>query len=296
MKLLIAGSIILLAYGVGEGQEQVVRQISWGELYQRGQLLTGEVQRGDPPGPGEYLVIANTQSAPITVSLLALPDPGITTTQYALTGSVSYEGVTGTGYLEMWNYFQGGGAYFSKTLGESGPMGSLRGSSNWRPFSLPFFSNAEAGAPSKLEFNLVLPGPGTVRLGPLRLVQYPEGYNPFSTPGAWWNDRTAGWIGGIGGSICGSLGALIGILSGLGKSRRFVILLCVLLIAFGLACLMAGAIAWLVSQPYAVYYPLLLFGVICTAVVGGILPGILRRYRQIELRRMTSMDLDAASA
>lgn len=296
MKLLIAGSLIVLLSGVSAGQEQLVREISWSQLKESGQLPTGEIQRGDPPGPGEYLVITNTENAPITVALLALPDPGITRTQYALTGSVSYEGVTGTGYLEMQNYFPGDGPYFSKTLGQSGPMGSLQGSSSWRPFSLPFFSNAEGGVPSKLEFNLVLPGSGTVKLGPLRLVEYPEGFNPLLTPGAWWSDQRAGWIGGIGGSICGCLGALIGTLAGLGKARRLVISLCVALIVFGVACLMAGVVAWLVSQPYAVYYPLLLGGVICTAVVGGNLPGVCKRYRQIELRRMTSMDVDAASA
>lgn len=296
MRLLIAGSLIVLASAVSAGEEQLVRDISWSQLKESGQLLTGEIQPGDPPGPEEYLVIKNDQSLPMTMALVELPDPGITTTQYALTGRVSYEGVTGTGYLEMWNHFPGGGAYFSRTLGQSGPMGSLQGSANWRPFYLPFFSNAEAGAPSKLEFNLMLPGSGTVKLGPLRLVQYPEGYDPFLVPGAWWSDRTAGLIGGIGGSICGCLGALIGILSSLGKARRLVISLCVVLIAFGMACLMAGVAAWFVSQPYAVYYPLLLFGVICTAVVGGNLPGIRRRYRQIELRRMTSMDVESFSA
>lgn len=296
MKLLIAGSIIVLSCGVIQGQEKLVRDISWSQLKESGQLLTGEIQPGDPPGPEEFLVIKNEQNLPITVSLFALPDPGITTTQYALTGSLSYEGVTGTGYLEMWNHFPDGGAYFSKTLGQSGPMGSLQGSSNWRQFTLPFFSDAKTGAPSKLDFNLVLPGSGTVKLGSLRLVQYPEGHNPLLAPQAWWSEQTAGWISGIGGSICGCLGALIGTLGGLGKARRLVISLCVALIAFGVACLMAGAVALLVSQSYAVYYPLLLGGVICTAVFGGNLPGICKRYRQIELRRMASMDINAANA
>lgn len=296
MRLLIAGSVAILACGASAGEEQHVRDISWSQLKESGQLPAGEIQRGDPPGPDEYLVIANTENAPMTVALLALPDPGITTTQYALTGSVSYEGVTGTGYLEMWNHFPGGGAYFSKTMGESGPMGSLQGSSNWRQFSLPFFSDAATGAPSKLEFNLVLPGSGTVKLGPLRLVEYPEGFNPFLAPGAWWSDQTAGWIGGIVGSICGCFGALIGTLGGMGKARQFVISLCVALIAFGVVCLLVGVVALLTSQPYAVYYPLLLIGIICTAVVGGNLPGICKRYRQIELRRMSSMDVDVASA
>ena len=291
MRLLILFSMSALVCGVSQGEEQLVRDISWSQLRDSGQLLAGEVQEGEPPAPSEYLVITNEQEAPMMVSLLELTEPGITTTQYALNGSISYENVNGTGYLEMRNHFPGGGAAFSRTLGQSGPMGSLRGSSNWRQFSLPFFSDAKTGVPSKLQFNLVLPGAGSVRLGPLRLVEYPDGFNPMLTPGAWWTDRTAGWIGGIAGSIVGCLGALIGTLAGLGKARRLVVSLCAALIVFGVACLVAGVIAWLISQPYAVYYPLLLGGVICTAVMGGNLPGIRRRYQQRELQKMTAMDV-----
>jgi hypothetical protein len=283
--------MIALGCGASQGEERLVREISWSQLRDSGQPVAGEIRPGKPPAPSEYLEITNEQNVPLTVSLVELTQPGITTTQYALNGSVSYEGVGGTGYLEMWNHFPDGSAYFSRTLGQSGPLGSLQGSSNWRPFSLPFFSNAEAGFPSKLQFNLVLPGAGSVRLGPPRLVEYPDGYTPPLTAGAWWDEQTAGWIGGIAGSIIGCIGALIGTLAGLGKARSFVVFLCVASIVFGAACLVAGVVALILSQPYAVYYPLLLLGVICTAVMGGNLPGIRRRYQQRELQKMTAMDV-----
>jgi len=57
--------------------------------------------------------------------------------------------------------------------------------------------------------------------------------------------------------------------------------------------LVAGLVALGLGQPYAVYYPLLLFGGILTVVCGGLLPVIRRRYAEIELRRMTAMDLGA---
>lgn len=295
MRLLIAVSVVLSACGVSAGSEQLVLDIHWRAMKESGRLSVGELQRGDESGPDEYLVVTNTEDLPMSVGLLTLTDPGITATDYALTGLVSYEGVRGIGYLEMWNHFTGGGAYFSKTLGESGPMGSLQGTSNWREFSLPFLSNAETGVPNRLEFNLVLPGPGTVKLGPVRLVQYPEGFAGMSRAGAWWSERTAGWIGAIGGTICGCLGALIGTLNSLGRARRLVVSLSVGLVAFGVVCLAMGGIAWLSSQPYAVYYPLLLGGVICTAVFGGLLPQIVQRYRQLELRKMMSMDVDSVN-
>ncbi len=295
MRLLIALSVVVLACRPAAGQEELVLSIRWSEVQQKGQLLAGEIQPGGGAGPDEYLAIRNATELPLNAALISLEHPKITTTQYALTGTVSYEGVRGTGYLEMWNHFPGGGAYFSRTLGDSGPMGSLRGTSNWRPFMLPFVSDAKTGPPSRLELNLALPGPGTVKLGELRLVQYPNGLAALSPAKAWWTDRTAGWIGAIGGSMCGCLGAMIGLLSGLGKARRSVISLSVGLVAFGVACLVAGLVAWLVSQPYAVYFPLILGGVICTAVVGGSLPGICRHYQAMELRKMASMDVDTVS-
>jgi len=232
----------------------------------------------------------------MSVSLLTLADPGITATQYALTGSVSYDAVQGTGYLEMWNHFPNGGAYFSKTLGDSGPMGSLRGSSSWRPFSLPFMSDEETGVPNKLVFNLVLPGPGTVKLADLRLVEYPDGFAAVSHPGAWWSDRNAGWIGAIGGVIFGVLGGLVGVLTGFGLARRFVFALSVAMLASGVTCLMLGIVAVSVSQPWGVWYPLLLSGSLCTILFGALLLVIRWRYQQIEIRRMASMDVDALHA
>lgn len=291
MRILIAVSLLLVvACDSIRGEEQFIRDIKLSEL-QGG----GELQKGEAGGPEEYLVITNTENLPMTVSLLALTDPGITATEYALTGRVSYEDVQDAGYLEMWNYFPNGGAYFSRTMGTSGPMGRLLGSSNWRPLSLPFVSDAETGVPKSLEFNLVLPGPGTVRLADLRLVQYPDGFAQVSGAQAWWDERASGWIGAIGGAICGCLGALIGVLCSLGKARQFVLWLCAGFVVLGVVCLATGGIALAMSQPYCVYYPLLLLGGLLACVFGGLLPAIRHRYQQIEMRRMTSMDVDAVS-
>jgi hypothetical protein len=90
---------------------------------------------------------------------------------------------------------------------------------------------------------------------------------------AWWGDRDAGWIGGVGGGVIGSLGALIGVLGGLGKARRFVVALTTTLIAVGALGMIVGLIALTLSQPYAVWYPLLLGGIILTTVCGGESPG-----------------------
>ena len=107
------------------------------------------------------------------------------------------KGVQGKSYLEMWSHFAGGGAYFSRTLGDAGVMRHLEGSSDWRPFLLPFFSDEKVGLPTRLVVNVAFVGRGTIELTPVTLYQLRSG---------WWTDQAAGWIGGIGGSVIGTLG------------------------------------------------------------------------------------------
>lgn len=99
-----------------------------------------------------------------------------------------------------------------------------------------------------------------------------------------------GLVGGIGGSLIGCLGALIGILASVGKGRRFVLTTISSLIVAGIFLVIAGVIAVAMKQPYAVWYPLLLGGAIMAFVFSVNLYPIKRRYDDLEIRRMTSMD------
>lgn len=90
--------------------------------------------------------------------------------RYLVKGWIRYDHVEGDGFVEMWNHF-GDQAFFSRTLGESGPMGKVTGTSGWRVFILPF--NPEEGMkPDRLEVNLVLPGKGTATITDVRLVDF----------------------------------------------------------------------------------------------------------------------------
>jgi len=290
MKRLIASSLIVLGCTSAAFCEQVLREISWSKLKEAGRSSAGEIQQGGPPGPTEQLKIVNAEDRRKVVTVLRIDSPGITSSRYAVHGQVRCEGVQGKGYLEMWSCFADGGEYFSRTLGRYGPMRKLEGSCGWRPFVLPFFITEGTARPETLVINVVLPGRGTVYLGPLRLLQYSQAESPTAAAGQWWDEQTAGMVGGIGGAVLGCLGGLIGTLAGLGKAGRFVLALSKAIFLFGFVLLAGGLVALSQSQPYAVYYPLLLGGVICTVVMGGTLPALRRRYEQDELRKIASMD------
>ena len=111
---------------------------------------------------------------------------------------------------------------------------------------------------------------------------------------AWWSDRTAGYVGGIAGSAIGLISGLIGALIGMGKARRLAFSLVYGIFIFGVISLVLGIAAVILSQPYAVYYPLLLLGLMSPiiAIIFGSLRNLIRkRYEEIELRKIDAMDI-----
>ena len=196
----------------------------------------------------------------------------------------------------MWSVFPDNSRYFSKTLSSSGPTGTIHGTSASREFILPFSSSVRSGTPSKLEINLVLPAQGKVWISPLKLSEFEksEWADAMTAEGAWWGNRTGNLMGTILGPLLGMLGALVGVLSGRGRGKNVCLAICWATLTFGVVCLVTGMIALIMQQPYAVFFPLLLIGVIGTMVMGTVLPTIRQRFSDIELRKMESMDVSAA--
>jgi hypothetical protein len=272
---------LLLIVGVG-WSEEVLRRFDW----------TGPEAPPLPPKAtikgGDLEIVCDAAGG--SVPVLVIPDPGIDTQRWALRTKLRYDEVVGSGYLEMWSHFPDGGQYFSRSLGNGGPMGKIEGSADWRVVVLPFFSTAKE-PPVALDLNLVLPGAGTVVLGPIELVQYEDTEDPLTPAGAWWDQRTAGLIGGGIGALIGVMGGLIGILCGRGKAEGVVVSLMHVMKLVGLAGLALGIVALAVKQPYAVWYPPLLIGVICTSLGFALTPTVRRRYAELEDRRMRAHDL-----
>ena len=119
----------------------------------------------------------------------------------------------------------------------------------------------------------------------------PRMVNPAGqqTP-AWWSDRDAGLIGGIGGGVLGLLGGLIGSLGGCGKARWLVLPLTAILAVLGIASLVTGVIALTLGQPYAVWYPLLLAGLVLSIVMDPMFFLLRWAYQQREFRKMAALD------
>src|SRR5262245_8010203 len=269
--------------------EQVVRDLPWGAPAVERPPDAGVVHPADATAGFPYLRVTQADDAPARVTVLTLDAPGITGFPYAIAGSVRYEGVRGQGYLEMWSAFPDGGRYFSRTLG-SGLLRPLQGTTGWRPFVLPMFADAGTPLPAGLVLNVVLPARGTVDLGPLRLVQYRRDENPLAAAGQWWSEETGGLVGGLLGGAVGIMGGVIGWLASRAAARGFVLGATRGLAALGVAARVAGIAAMLRGQPWAVFYPLSLLGLLAAAIFGGLLPSIRRRYDEAELRRMQAAD------
>ena len=246
------------------------------------------------------LHVWNDRDEPLTVPILKLDSPPITADQYGLQGSIRYRDVEQDACVEMWSYFPDGSCYFSRTAGEVGPMRKITGTSDWRPILLPFINNPGNAPPTKLVVNVILPGKGEIDLTGMTLTQNATAPTsaPTTTPAVsaaqsppgWWGPREGTWIGALGGSAMGLLGGLVGLLVHLRTARQTTFAVLYALMGCGGLSLAAGIVALARAQPYEVYYPLLLLGLLGVIIPAASLPAIRRQYREIELRRMQALD------
>jgi hypothetical protein len=110
----------------------------------------------------------------------------------------------------------------------------------------------------------------------------------------WWTSQEAGLIGGIGGSAIGVfggiLGATIGLLAPRGIARPLVLGAQIAMAALGVVLLGAGVYAAATGQPYHVYYPLLLGGLLAAGLMGGLLPVTIGAYARAERNRLSAAE------
>jgi hypothetical protein len=236
----------------------------------------------------------------ITVRLLAIDDPPVTSGLYGIVGEVAYHGtagqsdLSGEGYLETWNYFANGSKYFTRTLADAGPMQKLSKSSAMRRFELPFQSNDNL-LPTRIEMNLVLRGTGTVSVRSLKLVQMPP--RIVATPSNAgthippWFVRNIGLIQFI---LVIALLACVMVMRSLmqrGKGKPFVLGVFSLILIGGAIQLVAAIMSILWMRPPNVTLSLLAGAAIMLIIPALSMKAAVAHYRQLELKRMQALDL-----
>ncbi len=181
LSVLCAGMYLVSACNVSrsaedqKAAEKQIAKIVWTEVDKAGEL-PGSAKLVKDEKLGEVVRITRTPEVPQLIEIAKIEKPAATQRAYMLRGKMKFEGVGGEGFLEIWNHFPEPkkGAYFSRTMAETGPMGKLRGDSPWKEFVLPFnFDDATFPMPERIQFNVYLPQTGTVWLSDLELVELP---------------------------------------------------------------------------------------------------------------------------
>ncbi len=116
-----------------------------------------------------------------------------------------------------------------------------------------------------------------------------------------WISEQSAWIlgpvlgGGVGGVLCGAIGGgVCGVLAARGRARGFVMGYYAFLIVLGIASLGVGLSALTLGQPYHVWYPFTLMGIILLIVMASIRPAITKQYEAAEQRRLDAQAVRSA--
>jgi len=114
----------------------------------------------------------------------------------------------------------------------------------------------------------------------------------------WWTQAQSGLAFGLLGGAFGMLGAIggtvIGVFGPRGRLKPVSYAVHIIGAGVGLAALVTGLVALVSRQPYHVWYPCLLLGVIGTGVCGGLFPVTRTTYRAAEHRMLEAEELRRA--
>jgi len=110
----------------------------------------------------------------------------------------------------------------------------------------------------------------------------------------WFDERTAGLIGGILGTALGITGGVLGSLSGICVQKGWkkpIYTIIAITIAVCSVLSIIGLVALISKQPYHVWFPLLLCGLLGIAILTMLIPVMRKRFTEYELRKMQAKDL-----
>jgi hypothetical protein len=235
-------------------------------------------------GPnGEPVLELKAADEAQTLTLVICEHPKISSPDYKVRGQIKYRAVAGDGYLELLSDFGKEGTYFTRSLGEFGPLRKIKGTSDWHEFELPFHANPGM-KPERLTLNIVLPGECEVT------VTQPVLEDSHHQAGEWWSVGYSGIIGGIFGSLFGMMGGLLGMLMYWSQTRPIVKQIYPIVWGASLVVLILGIVALGLGQPNHVYFPIMMIGFIGSLVLSFNYNNVFRRIEEDELRKMTAID------
>jgi hypothetical protein len=283
---------------------KVLRVYDWNDLAQKHQLAGGEVVQMDGMSvlkiestnnpPWDYNFGGYRLDMPFEVSILKTTNSVIKNTAWVAC-EFKYEGVWSGSVIntkrEVWN--ESGDLKLVEYYPPSASGGDERikttyidfaGTSNWQLYKFAVDRTKFESSPTKLELKFLFAGHGTVYIRPIKLL---------GVTGNWWSAKQSGLVGGaagIFGGVVGCFGGLLGCLAGFGKARKFVLTTTKIFIALGMLLTITGIVAIACGQPFFVWYVFLLPGVMLTLIFSLNFPLIQRRYDDLEIRRMASID------
>jgi hypothetical protein len=299
MKKLLHICLLLGVAITVTAQEKVLKVYDWKDLSEH--IPNSQIVSMDGIST---LKIENTNNSPLEISLLKITNSSVIKKTGSISCEVKYENVSPNDNRNRYMlfglvrdpFFQYGLQWFCisppTVLGGDEYTNTMSypisGTSNWRRYDFPdeAWMRTDANLPREVGISYFFQGCGTVYLRPIKLIKW---VSPNSSN--WWSPQQSGLIGGIGGSIIGCFGGLIGWLVSKGKARKFVLTATASAIVLGFLLTIGGLVAAILKQPYSVWYALLLPGVILVLVFSLNLHSIQRRYDELEIRRMASIDV-----
>ena len=211
-----------------------------------------------------------------TIPVLTLDRPPVRDDAFALRGQIRYTDVSPPGYLQLTATFADGTQDASRARAPFGPMGELKGTSEWREFMLPSLGKHPHQRPTRIEVSVVLPGGGTVYLGRASLVEGLANRRPRDL--GWLDPSRLRLVAGVLAGVLAVYGMLVLLLARRARARGVVVTMTVLITA--LSCVAVGG-AWaamLGNEERETLYPLWLVGMLGIAICVVMSRVIKRRY------------------
>lgn len=257
-------------------------------------LSAGESQFVESDDDGSLSIVVPPGQA-ATVPLGSFPIEGMKADVYALQLDVEFQVTSSPAYFEMWTTLSNGGRFFSKTLSSSGPTSHLLGAKSHHEVLVPASIKGSEVKATHCDLSLVLPGGGSVKIHRARMLDVPAGFRLIGmTPGQWYPGWMGGVIGAIFGVLCGCLGAFYGYAWRTGTAWNAMQYFPTAMGMMSGVILIAGVVALVVKQPYHVWYPLMLVGVLGVVLAPTIRWQTMKQVSQnlgsFEDRRMQAMD------